>query len=59
MKVFINEMENVMSVEIISGHPFLRSSALQAARESEFSTQKVNGKAVLVTGIIVFNFVPE
>lgn len=56
VQVTIDERGNVISASAVSGHPMLRQSALQAARQSKFSPTILNGTAVKVTGIIVYNF---
>ena len=47
---------NVAAAEIVDGHPLLRPAALQAARESKFTPTQFEGKTVMVSGIIVYNF---
>jgi len=59
VQVTIDEKGNVVSASAVSGHPLLRASAVQAARESKFSPTLFGGKPVKVTGVIVYNFVPE
>lgn len=56
VQVTIDERGNVISASAVSGHPMLRQSAVQAARQSKFSPTTLNGIAVKVTGIIVYNF---
>lgn len=58
VQVTIDEQGNVVSASAVSGHPLLRAAAEAAARESKFSPTILSGKAVKVTGIIVYNFVP-
>ncbi|HVE57633.1 MAG TPA: TonB family protein [Pyrinomonadaceae bacterium] len=58
VQVTIDEKGNVVSASAVSGHPLLRASAVAAARESKFSPTLLGGKAVKVTGIVVYNFVP-
>jgi TonB family protein len=56
----IDENGDVVSAEAVSGHPLLRSAAVQAARSSKFAVTKLGGQPVKVTGIIVYKFtVPE
>ncbi len=59
VQVTVDEKGDVISASAVSGHPLLRASAVQAARESKFSPTLLSGKAVKVTGVIVYNFVPE
>ncbi len=58
VQVTIDESGNVISASAVSGHPLLRSAAVQAARSSKFSPTMLSGQAVKVTGVIVYNFVP-
>lgn len=57
--ITIDEKGNVISAEPVSGHPLLRASAQQAARDSKFSPVKLSGKPVKVTGILIFNFASQ
>jgi TonB family protein len=59
VQVTVDEEGNVINASAISGHPLLRQSAEQAARASKFSPTMLNGKAVKVSGIIVYNFTAE
>jgi len=59
VQVTIDESGNVISASAVSGHPLLRASAAQAARESKFSPTLFAGKPVKVTGVVVYNFTPE
>jgi TonB family protein len=56
VQVTIDERGNVISASAVAGHPILRQAAVQAARQSKFSPTILNGTAVKVTGIIVYNF---
>lgn len=56
VQVTVDERGNIISASAVSGHPMLRQSAVQAARQSKFSPTILNGTAVKVTGIIVYNF---
>jgi protein TonB len=58
VQVTIDENGNVISASAVSGHPLLRSAAVQAARSSKFSPTMLSGQPVKVTGVIVYNFVP-
>ena len=58
VQVTIDENGNVISASAVSGHPLLRSSAVNAARSSKFSPTMLSGQKVKVTGVIVYNFVP-
>ena len=56
VQVTIDENGNVISAAAVSGHPLLRAASVQAARQSKFSPTILQGQAVKVTGIIVYNF---
>lgn len=58
VQVTIDEQGNVISASAVSGHPLLRASAEQAARNSKFKPTYLSGQAVKVTGVIIYNFVP-
>ena len=57
VKVTIDEEGNVIAAEAVSGHPLLQQASVQAAQQSKFKPTMLNGQAVKVTGIIVYNFV--
>jgi TonB family protein len=57
VQVTIDEEGSVISASAVSGHPLLRASAVQAARQSKFAPTRLSGQAVKVTGVIVYNFV--
>lgn len=54
--VLIDLDGNVAAAEIVDGHPLLRAAALQAARASKFTPTQLEGKTVMVSGIIIDNF---
>ncbi len=56
VEVLVDEKGNVVSAKAVSGHPMLRSSSAQAAREAKFSPTVLQGKPFKVSGIIVYNF---
>lgn len=56
--VTIDETGKVIAAQAISGHPLLRSPAEQAAQAARFSPTSVSGRAVKVTGILLYNFLP-
>jgi TonB family protein len=58
VEVTIDELGNVISAKAVSGHPLLRASAVQAARQAKFPPTQLSGVAVQVIGVIVYNFVP-
>lgn len=58
VQVTVDEQGNVVSASAVSGHPLLRASAVQAARNAKFKPTLLSGKPVKVTGVIVYNFTP-
>ncbi len=59
VQVTIDEQGNVVSASAVSGHPLLRTAAVEAAKNSKFAPTLLQGNAVKVTGIIVYNFVAQ
>jgi len=59
VQITIDEEGNVIAAESVTGHPLLRAAALNAAREAKFSPTKLNGQAVKVNGVVVYNFVAQ
>ncbi len=57
VQVVIDENGDVVSATAVSGHPLLRQAAETAARESKFKPTLLDGQAVKVSGVIVYNFV--
>ncbi|MBX3244096.1 MAG: TonB family protein [Acidobacteria bacterium] len=57
VQVVLDEEGNVASASAVSGHPLLRSAAVDAARGARFSPTTLNGEPVKVSGVIVYNFV--
>jgi hypothetical protein len=58
VQVLIDENGKVLSAAAITGHPYLRSSAVNAACSSKFSPTLLVGNPVKVSGVITYNFVP-
>jgi TonB family protein len=56
VQVTIDEEGNVVAANAVSGHPLLRSAAVTAARQAKFSTTKVNGEPVKVSGVLTYFF---
>lgn len=56
VQVVIDENGNVISASAVSGHPLLKTSAINAARASKFTPTTLSNNKVKVTGIIVYNF---
>ncbi|MGI9055842.1 MAG: energy transducer TonB [Pyrinomonadaceae bacterium] len=59
VQVLIDESGSVISANAVSGHPLLRASAVSAARNAKFKPTLLSGKAVKVSGVIVYNFTAE
>jgi TonB family protein len=57
VSVLIDENGNVISATAVSGHPFLRAAAVEAARGARFGPTLHGGKPVKVSGVLVYNFV--
>ncbi|MFS8086005.1 MAG: TonB family protein, partial [Acidobacteriota bacterium] len=56
----IDEEGNVADARAIcGGHPALARAAVEAARSSRFTATVLEGKAVRVSGIIIYNFVSQ
>jgi TonB family protein len=58
VQVTIDEQGNISSASAVSGHPLLRQAAEEAARNAKFAPTALQGVPVIVTGVIVYNFVP-
>lgn len=56
VQVLVDENGDVVSANAVSGHPLLRSAAVSAAQNAKFSPTLLSGKAVKVSGVIVYNF---
>ncbi|MFN0139643.1 MAG: TonB family protein [Pyrinomonadaceae bacterium] len=59
VQVTVDEQGSVISASAVSGHPLLRAAAEAAAREAKFSPTTLSGVPVMVTGILVYNFVGQ
>ncbi|MBV9215115.1 MAG: TonB family protein [Acidobacteria bacterium] len=57
VRVTIDEGGSVIAAEAISGHPLLRSAAVEAAKAAKFSATTLSGQPVKVTGALTYNFV--
>ncbi|MGI8918879.1 MAG: TonB family protein [Pyrinomonadaceae bacterium] len=57
VQVTINEQGKVVRACAINGHPLLWLASERAAYASEFTSTKLSGKPVKVTGMINYNFV--
>lgn len=56
VQVVIDEDGNVISASAVSGHPLLKTSAVNAARSSKFTPTTLTGQKVKVTGFIIYQF---
>jgi protein TonB len=59
VEITIDEEGNVIAARSVSGHPLLQSAAVTAARQARFTPTKMNGQAVKVSGVLVYNFVAQ
>ena len=59
VQVLIDENGGVIEAKAVSGHPLLRAASIAATRESKFAPVFLSGKAVKVSGVIVYNFMPQ
>jgi bla regulator protein blaR1 len=59
VRIVIDEGGNVVEVATVSGHPLLRAAAVAAAREAKFNPTRLKGEPVVVTGLLVYNFVEQ
>lgn len=59
VQVTVDESGNVISANVVSGHPLLKASAVNAASQSKFSPTMLSGKPVKMTGTIVYNFASD
>ena len=57
VRIMIDETGNVVGAEAVAGHPLLRAAAVSAAREAKFTTTRLQGEPVKVSGVLVYNFV--
>ena len=56
VEVMLSEEGKVLSARAVSGNPFLRQSAVDAARQARFTPTILSGKPVQVAGVITYNF---
>ncbi len=59
VRVQVNQRGKVVSARSVDGDWSLRAAAVNAARRSTFSPEKLAGKRRLTTGTITYNFVPK
>lgn len=58
VQVIIDETGKVIWSQAISGHPLLMFSSRDAACSSKFTTTKLAGQPVKVSGVITYRYVP-
>lgn len=58
VRVVIDEKGDVFTAEAVSGHPLLRSAAVDVACDAKFSPTEIDGKLVRIAGVITYNFFP-
>ena len=56
VQITVSEEGKVVDATVISGHPLLRDSALEAAKQWEFKPVELSGAPVKVQGVLTFNF---
>lgn len=56
VEVLLDEAGKVISARALDGSPFLRQSAVNAARLARFSPTVLSGQPVKVTGVITYRF---
>ncbi|MEO8574359.1 MAG: TonB family protein [Pyrinomonadaceae bacterium] len=56
VQVLVDENGDVISATALSGHPLLRSAAVQAARQARFAPATLARQPVKVNGVLTFNF---
>ena len=54
----IDESGKVISARAIRGHPLLREASVAAALKARFTPTTVDGRAIKVTGIMTYDFIP-
>lgn len=58
VQVTINENGKVISASSFSGNPSFRQLAVEAVKKSKFKRFIRCGKAVKITGNVIYNFIP-
>lgn len=56
VQVTIDELGNVTEARAVSGHAMLQQPSVAAALQAKFSPTLLQGEAVKVTGVLVYNF---
>jgi TonB family protein len=55
LAILVDQSGNVECIKVLSGHPLLISSAVEAARAWKFKPIKERGKALAFCGILAFH----
>lgn len=58
VEIVVDEKGKVVAASAASGHPLLRVASEQAARKAEFEPTVLGGKAVKVSGMLIYHFTP-
>lgn len=56
VQVIVDLDGSVIAATVADGHPLLAAGCLRAARESMFTTSRLGGQPVKVTGVILYRF---
>ena len=56
LKAVINQIGDVVSLQLVSGHPMLAPAAIEAVKQWKYKPYLLNGKAVNVETEIIVNF---
>jgi TonB family protein len=56
VQLIVDKEGKVIAAQAISGHPLLQAAAVKAARETLFTPTLLDGKPVMVSGVITYNF---
>ena len=59
VQVLVDVDGKVITASAVGGHPLLQSAAVTAARAARFAPTLLSGQPVKVSGVIVYNFVPD
>jgi TonB-like protein len=57
VKIVVDETGRVVAAQVVKGYPMLRSTSLEAARQTRFTPTLIAGKPVKVMGKIIYTFV--
>jgi len=56
VRIVIDEGGNVIEAQAVSGHPLLRTAAVNAALAAKFNPTRLSGEPVKVSGLLTYNF---